>query len=383
MINIQRKEDCCGCSACAQCCPTQCIKMEADKEGFLYPKVDSEKCINCNLCTKICPVINPQNIRTPIESFGAYIIDKEIRLQSSSGSIFSIIAKKIIDEEGIIFGATYNNEWEVVHRYINNAEELPLLRGSKYVQSNIGECFKLAKSFLQRNLKVLFSGTPCQIAGLKHYLKKDYPNLITVDFICHGVPSPLIWKLYLQETLQTYNKKAKETATIKSINFRDKCEGWKDFHFTINLNNGRALSYQPWNNLYMRAFLCNLILRPSCYHCPSKSGKSGSDITIADFWQVENLLPNYNDNQGVNAVLINTTKGKELFSKLSCVKEIVNYKDIIMYNKSYYKDYPIHPDREKFFTNLDSNKSICKQLNKTLSTSIIKKILCRFTRLMH
>ena len=218
--------------------------------------------------------------------------------------------------------------------------------------------FKLAKSFLQRNLKVLFSGTPCQIAGLKHYLKKDYPNLITVDFICHGVPSPLIWKLYLQETLQTYNKKAKETATIKSINFRDKCEGWKDFHFTINLNNGRALSYQPWNNLYMRAFLCNLILRPSCYHCPSKSGKSGSDITIADFWQVENLLPNYNDNQGVNAVLINTTKGKELFSKLSCVKEIVNYKDIIMYNKSYYKDYPIHPDREKFFTNLDSNKSI-------------------------
>lgn len=320
MINIQRKEDCCGCSACAQCCPTQCIKMEADKEGFLYPKVDSEKCINCNLCTKICPVINPQNIRTPIESFGAYIIDKEIRLQSSSGGIFSLLAKKIIDEEGIIFGATYNNEWEVVHRYINNAEELPLLRGSKYVQSNIGECFKLAKSFLQRNLKVLFSGTPCQIAGLKHYLKKDYPNLITVDFICHGVPSPLIWKLYLQETLQTYNKKAKETATIKSINFRDKCEGWKDFHFTINLNNGRALSYQPWNNLYMRAFLCNLILRPSCYHCPSKSGKSGSDITIADFWQVENLLPNYNDNQGVNAVLINTTKGKELFSKLSCVK---------------------------------------------------------------
>lgn len=201
MISILDKKKCCGCSACAQRCPKHCIKMIEDSEGFLYPKVDGDTCIDCGLCERVCPIQNPGEDRVPLAVYAAKNPNEVIRRQSSSGGIFTILAEQIIDEGGVVFGAAFNDKWEVEHSYVENKEQLVKFRGSKYVQSKIGESYKDAKSFLKEGRRVLFSGTPCQIAALKKYLRKNYENLFTVDFICHGVPSPGVFRTYLQEEI--------------------------------------------------------------------------------------------------------------------------------------------------------------------------------------
>ncbi len=197
MIEIKEKYNCCGCSACVQICPKQCISLSADNEGFLYPQVDTAVCINCGLCEKVCPVINQNEPRMPLEVYAAKNTDEEIRLKSSSGGIFTLLAEHIISEGGVVFGARFNENWEVVHDYTETVEGLESFRGSKYVQSIIGENFKKAKFFLDEGRNVLFSGTPCQVAGLKKFLRKEYENLLTVEVVCHGVPSPMVWHDYL------------------------------------------------------------------------------------------------------------------------------------------------------------------------------------------
>ena len=197
MIDIKEKNNCCGCSACVQICPKQCISMAADNEGFLYPQVNSAICIDCGLCEKVCPVINQSAPREPLVVYAAKNNNEDIRLKSSSGGIFTLLAEKVIEEGGVVFGAKFDADWNVVHDYTETIEGLAAFRGSKYVQSIIGDNFKTAKQFLNNGRKVLFSGTPCQIAGLKKYLRKEYDNLLTVDVVCHGVPSPMVWRDYL------------------------------------------------------------------------------------------------------------------------------------------------------------------------------------------
>ena len=200
------KSDCVGCFACCSICPVDCIAMQDDKEGFLYPFYhDKKQCINCGCCKKVCPVITQRNDSKPLGVYAAKNPDEKIRLQSSSGGIFTLLAEHIINEGGVVFGARFNENWEIIHSYAETIEGVATFRGSKYVQSKIGESYKQAKFFLTMGggRKVLFSGTPCQIAGLKAFLQKDYSNLLTVDFVCHGVPSPLVWKKYLDELLVT------------------------------------------------------------------------------------------------------------------------------------------------------------------------------------
>ena len=201
MIKILDKKDCCGCNACVQKCPKHCITMKEDKEGFLYPNVDENVCIDCHICEKVCPVLNQNMERMPLNVYVGKNPNEEIRIKSSSGGLFTMLAEQVIDDIGVVFGATFNEKWTVVHDYVETKEGLAKFRGSKYVQSNIGNSFKKAMDFLNEGRKVLFSGTPCQIAGLKNYLRKDYDNLITVDFICHGVPSPGVFRTYLQEEI--------------------------------------------------------------------------------------------------------------------------------------------------------------------------------------
>ena len=322
MINIINKIDCCGCGACAQSCPKNCITMQSDEEGFLYPKLNKDQCIDCGLCNKVCPVINQNNSHKPLRVFAAKNKDEEIRKQSSSGGIFTKLAEVVIREGGVVFGARFDEEWNVVHSWTDNVEGLAVFRGSKYAQSKIGHCYIKVKDFLNDNRLVLFTGTPCQIAGLKNFLRKEYNNLLCVDIACHGVPSPLVWQTYLRSvSLQFNNAKteeieAKSLYKIKKISFRNKELGWKNYSFYLQFTDDKIVSQIFHENLYMQVFLQDLCIRPSCTDCPAKKCKSGSDITIADYWGIEKFYPKFDDDKGVSLVLINSNKGWQMFESL-------------------------------------------------------------------
>ncbi len=319
MIIIDNKENCCGCSACYSVCPHYCITMRADHEGFLYPVTDTERCTQCGLCEKVCPVINQEKSKE-VAVYAAKSPDYESRKRSTSGGIFSLLAEDVLDKNGVVYGAMFNNRWEVIHGHIDRKDDLYCLRGSKYVQSNIGDCFREIKELLEKGKHVLFSGTPCQTSGLKLYLKRSYDNLLLVDVVCHGVPSPKVWKDYLL----SLNKRDDE---ILNISFREKVNGWADALFTINDINGNSIISEPFReNIYMQGFMENIFLRPSCYKCPARNGRSRSDITLGDYWGVEKQHPNMADKDGVSLVIVNTEKGARIFGNIEIEKELSSLK---------------------------------------------------------
>lgn len=201
MIKVKDKSACCGCAACVQICSKQCISLDEDKEGFLYPTVNRNLCIECGKCEAVCIELHSFEVHEPLKFFAAQHFDESVRAASSSGGIFTLLAETVINDGGVVFGARFDSDWSVVHDFTETHEGLQAFRGSKYLQSRIGNTYRQAGKFLKAGRKVLFSGTPCQIAGLKRYLHKNYENLLAVDFVCHGVPSPLVWKKYLEETI--------------------------------------------------------------------------------------------------------------------------------------------------------------------------------------
>ena len=317
MINIQDRRLCCGCEACAQICLKRAITMVSDSEGFQYPTVNNNTCVDCHLCEKVCHELNPYDGRTPLETYAAINDNEIIRLASSSGGIFTLLAEHTINADGIVFGARFDINWQVEISYTDNKEGLAHFRGSKYVQARVGNSYSEAKHFLDAGRQVLYSGTPCQIAGLNHFLRKKYDNLITVDVICHGVPSPKVWGRYLSEVTDNAVK------AIKNCRFRNKDNGWKRFNFKLECSSEnkpiRISSYHK-DNHFMRAFLSNMILRPSCYDCKAKSGRSHSDITLADFWGIQNVAPEMDDDKGTGLVLVNSPKGKTIIDTLNIKK---------------------------------------------------------------
>lgn len=297
MIEISDKRNCTGCGACCNICPRESISMIYDYEGFLYPVVSKEYCIECGLCEMSCPQLKPlSGEKRPIQIKAAYNENEDVRINSSSGGIFTLLAEYVLDVGGVVIGASFVNDWNVEHIVIHSKTELKRLRGSKYVQSHTRNIYNLAKSYLFENREVLFSGTPCQISGLKAFLKKEYSNLITVEIICHGVPSTTVFKRYIQEVAKG--------EIISHINMREKLEGWKKYHITIN-------NYtSTWtNDLFLRSFLSNLILRPSCYNCKHKKGRCGSDIALGDFWGVKSCHQELDDDKGLSLVFLNSEKG--------------------------------------------------------------------------
>lgn len=349
MINIKNKQDCCGCSACAQRCPKQCITMAEDEEGFLYPKVDISKCIDCYLCEKVCPVINKAEGHEPHKVLSAINSNEEVRMQSSSGGIFTILAEAIIKKGGLVFGARFDDSWNVVHDYTETIKGLTAFRGSKYVQSQIGELYKQAKGFLDGGRNVLFSGTPCQIAGLKLFLRKNYDNLLTVECVCHGVPSPGLWQQYLKE--QT----AKDGRTINNIariNFRNKETGWKRYSVSIEYEDGKRCFGYHGENSWTCSFINNLNLRPSCTNCSVKCNNSRADITLGDFWGADNFMPD-NDDKGITLVICHTDKAVECMMNIEC-KEYEMAK-VLPYNKSLILSTKENPKRIVFFRKATSN----------------------------
>lgn len=406
MINIQHKQDCCGCLSCVQRCPKQCISIYEDEEGFLYPKVDNSICIDCGLCEQVCPVLNQAEERKPIEVYAAKNPNEEIRKESSSGGIFTLLAEQTIDAGGVVFGVKWNEHFEAVHAYTETKEGLVDFRGSKYVQSQTGDTFKQAEEFLKQGRQVLYSGTPCQIVALKLYLKKEYDNLLTIDIICHGTPSPGVFRWYLSEELQMTaarqnNKKTKfsnpssitsiakadilakeQGFKIKDIRFRDKQLGWKKFSFVFTLeslssiqNNEISISSPLNENAFLRGFLANIYLRPSCYACPAKSGKSGSDITLADYWGINSLMPELDDDRGVSAITINSTKGQNALHSTDAKLYIASYENICANNPSLLFSCKIPEKRIIFFSY--TQRSFHEHLNKLLHISFILRIKYR------
>lgn len=326
---LPNKSDCCGCGACAQKCPHFCITMQADSEGFLYPVVNKYECVGCRLCENSCHVLHPKSSQTPLKAFAATSTNRQIQLQSSSGGLFSELAAYVIAQGGCVFGARFDSNWGVVLDYTETLEGLSAFQGSKYIQASPNTAYYDAELLLKQGRRVLFTGTACQIAALHQFLQKDYELLTTVDVICHGVPSPAVWKHYL------YDVQKLSATDIKSIMFRHKKEGWRKYHIVVELKSGTfAVDQFHRENTYMNCFLENLALRPSCFKCRVKKGSSKSDITIADFWGVENLLPDDND-EGTSLVLINTRKGATLFKSLPCDHTEVDMMKSLAYNPSW------------------------------------------------
>lgn len=389
MIKITDKLKCCGCSACVQVCPQQCISFDEDKQGFRYPMVDISKCIKCGLCEKVCPCLTQNKPLKPQKVYAAINKNDEIRNESSSGGMFTFLAESVINKGGVVFGARFNEKWEVIHDYTETIQGLDAFRGSKYVQSVVGTSYIDAQRFLKSGRRVLFSGTPCQIAGLKHFLRKDYENLLTVDVVCHGVPSPLVWRTYLKETNKKIRAKRvdgkntvlsdvslKEMPVITGISFRDKTNGWKKYGFVIH-NTIKELVHTPhYEDSYFKGYLNSLYSRPICHNCMFKSGCGNSDLSIADFWGVDKVLPDFYDDKGCSLVLVNTSKGVQSLSenRQLAIAE-VSYDSILKHNSAIVKSHLKHKNSEKFYRLLFKRKSVTFAVERCLSDNLYKRII--------
>ena len=376
MIHITDKKNCCGCSACVQRCPKQCILLKEDDEGFLYPKVDEDKCINCGLCEKVCPILNQTEKIQPQEVLAVKNPNEKERMASSSGGVFFPLAREVINQGGVVFGAVYDEKWEVHHVYTEKIEDVYSMMGSKYLQSRIENTYKEAEIFLKQGREVLFVGSPCQIAGLRTFLRnKAYPNLLAVDFLCHGVPSPGVWRRYLAETYGGYNSKeqsrlqataGKNTVLLSSLNakspigdikFRDKEEdGWKKFRFVVRKKSASKADQNSvlssdihYDNTFMRGFLSDIYLRPSCYECKCKNGVNHSDLTIGDYWAARVTDQDFDDDKGLGLVLVNTAKGKEYFDKLDMIVRQSTLDKAHLCNGGFNEKTLPHPKRNLFF----------------------------------
>ena len=399
MIKIESKAHCCGCSACVERCPQKCIKFVEDNEWFMYPSVNQDLCIDCGLCEKVCPVINPPCKQDILNSYYAINTKDSDRLASSSGGVFISLARKIINNNGVVFGAVFNSDYsKVVHTHAVDMDGVRPMMGSKYLQSDINSTYTHCKNCLKKGQQALFTGTPCQIAGLKTFLGTDYSNLITVDFICHGVPSPGVWRKYLKENLNLSNKSETKSQQdfIRSISFRDKTQGWHNFGLSIKLDSTKSSSvntnknsiFTPHNeNEYMRAFLNDLCLRPICHECPFKDGKSGSDITLADFWGIENLYPEIDDDKGISLVIAKTAKASEILNKAGINHSINKTEEALRFNPPYMVSAKIPPKRNLFFKLLNNGNLITiankKCMSPSISTRIKKKISNILYKLSH
>lgn len=329
-IIIDDKKKCCGCSACFNVCVQKCIEMKKDEQGFVYPIVNKTICSDCNHCINVCPIINKKTSKNDCDyGYVAYNLDNKVRSKSSSGGISYSLAKYILSVGGVVYGVSFDEYCKkAIYIRIDNINDLVKIQGSKYVQSYIENSFQNVKKDLLIGKKVLFTGTPCQIEGLYASLGKDYDNLITQDIICYGVNSPTVWNNYILKLEKKYKSKC-----IKTLH-RDKSTGWKKYSISLHFENGRTLSESSLNNVFIRGFLMNMYLRPSCYSCSFKDRNRKADITIADCWGIEKLEPSLDDDKGLSFVWIHSLKGYDLIKKInnSCFFKEIDVDECLQYN---------------------------------------------------
>lgn len=366
-MQVENKTNCTGCGACYNVCPVGAITMQGDEYGFYKPVIDKAKCINCGLCEKTCPLDNYKSKNDEPKALALINKDDDIRAKCASGGAFSAFAKYVLEQKGIVYGVIWNDDIVAVHSRAENIDQLEKMYSSKYVQANTLDTFKQAKKDLENGKKVLFSGTPCQIAGLKSYLKKDYENLITIDLVCHGVPSPLILEKYKQEFL-----KNKPDEKIININFRSKKRGWGSFYTLIIETNKKEYCIDGSKSSYLKAF-GNLSLNTSCLDCQFNKIPRITDITIGDFWGVNEFDKSLNDKKGTSIILINNDRGQNLLNKIktNCKLQEVPLNVVTKRNPNIYSSSKAHKNREKFL------EYVCIK-NNTLNSGVKKYLKIPF-----
>ena len=308
-----KDEKCTGCAGCQNICPENCVSLQENEEGFCYPEIDRDKCRNCGLCEKVCPVYREGNIRNQSvipKAYAFYSLDETVRARSMTAGIAYLCGRAVIQQRGVVFGAVGDVVHGVEHKKAASLEELSPMRGSKYLQSHMGYIYREVKKELLAGREVLFTGTPCQVAGLYGFLGREYSNLYLLDLICHGVPSGMVLKKYLKELEE-------ETGGKITAFYRDKEMGWKPVCFTYVLDDGTKISQKGQENLYNRAFLTNLITRKSCQNCAYAKIPRIADMSVGDYLQGNKSSIHDKENKGLSLVTVNSEKGFRLF-KMIC-----------------------------------------------------------------
>ncbi|MGL4739843.1 MAG: Coenzyme F420 hydrogenase/dehydrogenase, beta subunit C-terminal domain [Sarcina sp.] len=368
MIEIKDKKDCCGCYGCENICPKNCISMNNDNEGFWYPKVNNLKCIDCGLCEKVCPMISSISKRLKIKYLAIKNREESTRLESSSGGVFSLLSDEIIKDDGYVIGSCYNENLEIEYNIAKVREEVATFRGSKYSQSRLNNIYLKVKKLLNNDQQVMFTGTPCHVAGLKHFLGKEYEHLLLVDIACHGVPSPKVFKKYI------FNLNEEQKSEVITFSFRNKDESWKNYNIKYKFKNGKEVNYKANKDIYMQGFLKDLYLRPSCYNCKFKKPYTESDLTLADYWGVQNIHPEFDDDKGVSLVLVNSDKGQAFIDNISDKIDMIETDGefAIKNNPCIVKPVNYNPKREKFFEDFDKMDLIKNIEDKTKISFIVR-----------
>ena len=387
MLRLVDANLCVGCSACASICPKRCIEMEKDSDGFRYPVfMYPANCVECGMCESACSVLR-ESIETNDDVpsvYAAFSRDEHTRQDSSSGGIFTEIAKRIIAQNGVVFGAVYNEEFEIHHCCVDKADELYRLRGAKYAESSLGNSFIDILDRLKKGQLVLFSGTPCQVAGLKSFVRKDFDNLICVDFVCHGIPSPMVWKSYIE-----YRAKDDSDGKLPySINMRSKATGWSKYQYSnvFEYENSKKHSTLSSQNLFMKLFVGDYISRPSCENCKFKGYNRVSDITLGDFWGIWDIEPEMDDNKGTSVVLIQSEKGQALWNEIS---DKIKFKEVSLeqasqQNPSMLMPSKANPKREEVLKQIREGRiEECENLFVPSKISMVDRIKGKMQRLIH
>lgn len=367
--------------------------MKEDAEGFLYPQTDVPACIDCGLCEKTCPMLSDTGRENPLDVLAAINQDTGIRDGSSSGGVFTALASKVIADGGVVAGAAFDGRCEVHHEFVSSVEELGRLRGSKYVQSRTENTFRQTAQYLKEGRPVLFSGTPCQIKALRLFLGREYPLLYTVETVCHGVPGPGVWRAYLSDVLGKSMASVRHQSSVLTLDgglkvcFRDKSSGWKDYHVVIGSSGGEnILDERHAKNRYMRLFLSDIALRPSCYACRAKNGRSGSDISIADYWGADRLMPEFYDDKGTSLVIINSEKGKRLFLSAASSAPGIRYAgtsldDARKFNAGFSENVRVPYMRPYFFRGFArGKKDLFRLMDEALHPSLTRRLFWRLKR---
>lgn len=356
----QKKSECTGCHACFNACPVHAISMKRDMEGFLYPSVDENICIHCGRCVQVCQIFQKQKDpeQIPSRAFACMNTCMDERLSSSSGGIFILLARYVIERNGYVFGAAFDEHMHLSHTYASTLEGCRAFMGSKYLQSRIGTSFSDAKRFLNQGKWVLFTGTPCQIHGLKLFLGREYEKLIAVDLACHGVPSPAVFERYIDDLGKKYGSQ------VVGFSFRSKKTGWKSFSSQVEFEDKQSNCTEHDQCPYMKAFLSNLDLRPYCYRCNNKEGNHFSDLTMGDFWGAKAKEADMDDDKGTSVLLTNTAKGGQILQGItqSLFIRQTDLKHVLEHNGAMVRAVSMNPYREKFFYDFNHKDAPLEEL---------------------
>lgn len=377
--------NCTGCQACYNICPKKCISMKDNGEGFFYPHIDQKKCIECMKCEKVCPVFNPPLLSSNTKIYAIKNKNENERLNSTSGGFFSVLADYVIDKNGVVFGAVYDDEFKVHHTLATSKEQIKPMQGAKYVQSTIGNTFQMIEKELKCGKLVLFSGTPCQCAGLRNYLGKEYSKLILVDLVCHGIPSLKAWENYIK------SRALHENGGIypKRINMRSKSSGWSMYAYSseFDYGKGKITHIEFSKDPFLQAFTKDICLRNSCTNCCAKGLERCTDFTLGDYWGVWDQHPEWDDNKGVSLVLVHTEGAKSI---LELVKNKIKYAKITedeacKENGSICNSSVPNTNRKQFLIQIETQdiKSVLEYYfpNKKRSINIFGRIKNGFTSL--